>query len=339
MIDNTTDDVKPATVKKTNRGLVSKLGGLTLLASILAGAGLANSVHHRSNLFSPTDTGARTIADGATLDLVQDQAIHLAGKRVDNLSPTPEALGGMFDLEGNPLLTNTPPLPESAPKSVDGALTPLEAQINKVLMEQIDPPGPFLALRQKMLDTIPNTYPVPFKGVTSGYGFRKHPTTGKKDFHRGIDLRAAMRTPVHATADGVVEFAGFHKKSGYGRMVILHHNYGFRTTYAHLSDVQVKSGTFIRKGDQIGLSGNSGLSNGPHLHYEVRFIHRQLNPRPFLEWGPDHYQPLFQVKQVHWRSMMRLIAHRVNEPVLPPLWLAGQQGEFPLGMDKPETTL
>ena len=327
---NTTDDCKPSKVKRPPRSMVSKLGGLTLLASILAGAGLGYSLHQKGNLFSPVR--ARTLISTATMDMIQNQAIHLAGKQIDNMSPTPEALGGMFDLDGKPIAAT----PE---KNTNGALTPLEAQINRVLMEQIDPPGPFLALRKKMLDTIPNTYPVPFKGVTSHYGFRTHPTTGKRDNHRGIDLRAAMNTPVHATADGVVEYAGFHKKSGYGRMVILHHNYGFRTTYAHLGKVEVKGGEFIRKGEQIGLSGNSGLSNGPHLHYEVRFIHRPLNPSPFLEWGPDRYQALFKVKEIQWQSMMRLIAHRVEEPVLPPLWLAGQQGEFPLGIDRPETAL
>ena len=335
----TVDTHPQPTRSDRTRPLTNLLGGVAILGSVLAGVGLTASLTQEHNLFESAATAIRAIATPRSTTM-PDGAIHVTDRQADSLAPTPEALDGLFEIEENLAGLTTPPLPDNPPRSSGPALTPLEAQINRILLEQIDPPGPFLALRKKMLDAIPNSYPVEFKGVTSRYGMRVHPTTNSKEFHHGIDLRAAMNTPVRATADGVVEFAGHHGKSGFGNVVIIHHSYGFRTTYAHMGKVQVKFGQFIRKGEQIGVSGNSGLSNGPHLHYEVRFIHRKLNPMPFMAWSQDNYQALFKEKNVDWPSLMRLIAQRVNEPVLPPLWLAEQHGEVPpLGMDLPKAAL
>jgi murein DD-endopeptidase MepM/ murein hydrolase activator NlpD len=160
-----------------------------------------------------------------------------------------------------------------------------------------------------MMQFIPNGSPIPYKGITSKYGWRVHPTLHKREFHPGSDMRAPMGTPVVATADGVVEYAGYHKRSGYGKLIIIDNNYGFKTYFGHLSKIKVKAGTFVKKGTVIALTGNTGLSNGPHLHYEVRFIQRPLNPFWFIKWTVNNFNEIFQKeKKIPWQSLIAMIS-------------------------------
>ncbi|MEA3373687.1 MAG: M23 family metallopeptidase [Campylobacterota bacterium] len=178
------------------------------------------------------------------------------------------------------------------------------------------------AQRAALLKYIPNGSPVEYKGITSKFGYRTHPTLKRREFHRGSDLRAAMRTKIFATADGVIEYADFHKASGYGRLIILDHNYGFKTYYGHMKKILVKSGEYVKKGDLIGLSGNSGMSNGPHLHYEVRFVQRALNPFWFIKWNIENYSQIFEKeKQVPWQSLITVISrdHQLAKQAATPL--------------------
>lgn len=167
-----------------------------------------------------------------------------------------------------------------------------------------------------LLQFVPSGSPVVYKGLTSKYGYRIHPTLQRKEFHQGSDLKATMDTPVYATADAIVEYAGYHKKSGYGRLVILKHNYGFKTLYGHLNKVVIKSGTFVRKGSLIAYSGNTGMSNGPHLHYEVRFMTRPVNPFHFIKWNSKNYHEIFKKEtKIPWQSLITATANiRVLNP-------------------------
>jgi len=167
-----------------------------------------------------------------------------------------------------------------------------------------------------LLQLIPNGSPVEYKGVTSKYGYRIHPTLNRKEFHRGLDMRASMKTPVYAAADGIVEYAGYHKKSGFGNLVILEHNYGFKSYYGHLNKVVVKYGKFVKKGTLIAYTGNSGMSSGPHLHYELRFLHRTINPFHFVKWNVQNYKAIFeQEKKIPWQSLITATAHiKVPKP-------------------------
>ena len=129
-----------------------------------------------------------------------------------------------------------------------------------------------------------------------------------------------MDTEIFATADGVIEYAGLHNKSGYGRLVILDHNYGFKTYYGHLNKVLVKAGEYVKKGDVIALSGNSGMSNGPHLHYEVRFTQRVLNPFLFMKWDIENYSQIFEKeKNVPWQSLITAVTrdHQIEKATAP----------------------
>jgi murein DD-endopeptidase MepM/ murein hydrolase activator NlpD len=160
--------------------------------------------------------------------------------------------------------------------------------------------------RATLLRFIPSGSPIEYHGITSKFGYRIHPTLHKKEFHRGSDMKAKINTPVYAPADGIVEWAGYHKKSGFGYLVILQHMYGFKTYYAHLKKVAVKSGSFVKKGTLIAYTGNSGLSNGPHLHYEIRYFQRPLNPFYFIKWTQKNYNQIFEKeKKVPWKTVIQ----------------------------------
>ena len=161
--------------------------------------------------------------------------------------------------------------------------------------------------RLYFLHNIPNGVPIQAIRITDRYGSRNHPVLKKRVMHHGIDFKANRGTPVYATADGIVEFGGFHKASGYGKLIILQHNLGFKTYYGHLKTVKVKSGEYVSKGQLIGLSGNTGMSTGPHLHYEIRHLFTTLDPEPFLSWNITNFDSLFsKVKGVKWASLKEM---------------------------------
>ncbi len=121
----------------------------------------------------------------------------------------------------------------------------------------------------------------PVKGwLTSLFGMRKSPFSGRRVFHEGIDIACRTGTPVTASADGIVSRAGI--KSGYGKLVIIDHGYGYQTYYGHNSKIFVKVGQRVKRGEKIAAVGNTGRSTGPHLHYEVRVNGTPTNPRKFL---------------------------------------------------------
>ncbi|MCH3689710.1 M23 family metallopeptidase [Campylobacter lari] len=158
------------------------------------------------------------------------------------------------------------------------------------------------------LTQIPNGHVIEDNGVTGNFGWRHHPILNKKEFHPGIDLRAVLNTPIYAPANGVVEYAAY-SNNGYGYSVILIHNFGFKTVYAHMmrKDV-VKAGQFVKKGDLLGYTGNTGLSTGPHLHYEVRFINKLLDPKIFIDLNRKNYEQIFdKERRVPWQSLIKAL--------------------------------
>lgn len=162
--------------------------------------------------------------------------------------------------------------------------------------------------KQLMFSMIPNGEVIKSNGISAEFGWRSHPILNKKEFHQGVDLRADIGTPIYAPADGVIEFAGYNN-GGFGYLVIIEHNFGFKTRFAHMSrkDV-VKEGEFVKKGDSIGYSGNTGLSTGPHLHYEIRFIQRPLDPINFIKWNSKNYEEIFNKEQrVSWQSLVNTL--------------------------------
>lgn len=169
--------------------------------------------------------------------------------------------------------------------------------------------------QQKVLHrTIPNGFPTTAKIITSVFGPRVHPVTRKTTTHKGIDIRARKNTKVYSTADGIVRTANYSKFSG--NRVIIQHNFGFSSYFAHLSKMKVRAGDVIQRGDLIGLSGDSGQSAGPHLHYEVRYLGKPLNPADFLNWEFGSHEIFTQVKVIKWPSLINLINKQITPATL-----------------------
>lgn len=121
---------------------------------------------------------------------------------------------------------------------------------------------------------------LPAKGlVTADYGYRKSPFTGKREFHEGMDIAAMPGSPVVATADGIVRFAG--PAGSYGNVVFIDHGHGFATAYGHNSKIRVHARQRVRRGEIIAYVGNSGRSTGPHVHYEVHVDGVASNPMKY----------------------------------------------------------
>ena len=116
--------------------------------------------------------------------------------------------------------------------------------------------------------------------MTSRFGYRTSPFTGRKEFHKGMDIANRKGTAILATADGTVSFAG--KKGAMGNIVVIDHGHGLVTRYAHLSKALKKRGESVRRGDIIAQMGNSGRSTGPHLHYEVQLNGVPVNPAKYI---------------------------------------------------------
>ena len=116
--------------------------------------------------------------------------------------------------------------------------------------------------------------------ITSGFDYRVSPFTGRREFHKGIDIANRKGTPIVATADGVVSFVG--EKGSLGNVVIIDHGYGIVTRFAHLEKGLKMRGERVRRGDVVALMGNTGRSTGPHLHYEVRLNGVPVNPTKYI---------------------------------------------------------
>lgn len=129
-------------------------------------------------------------------------------------------------------------------------------------------------------EAIPSGFPTSGR-ITSGFGSRIGPRTGRLEKHTGWDIATSLGSIVRATAPGVVQTAGW-TNIGYGLHIIIDHGYGIKTLYGHLSKLLVSPGREIQIGDVIGLVGSTGNSTGPHLHYEVRINNTPINPGPYL---------------------------------------------------------
>lgn len=184
---------------------------------------------------------------------------------------------------------------------------------NSTFVQDIEKIMLSVAETKVLFDGIPNGDPTGGQGrISDHYGYRTHPTLDYKRMHAGLDFAMPIGTPIYATANGVVLSAGI--QPGYGHMVEIRHNFGFGTRYGHLNGkYTVKQGDFVKKGDIIAYSGNSGLSTGPHLHYEIRFISKALNPINFVNWKQENYKDIFQKEgQIQWQSLVKLLSPQIT---------------------------
>ncbi|MCM1128824.1 MAG: M23 family metallopeptidase [Oxalobacter formigenes] len=150
-------------------------------------------------------------------------------------------------------------------------------------------------------------YPLAFTRVSSAFSMRKHPITGLWKQHKGIDFAAPMGTPIRSAADGTIEFVGW--QNGYGKFIIVKHWGAYTTAYGHMSrfNPDIKKGTKVKQGDIIGYVGSTGMSTGPHLHYEFRINGVQRDPRQI---DMPNIQPLTASEMEKFRIVVADMRHR-----------------------------
>ncbi|AUI85355.1 peptidase M23 [Vibrio azureus] len=185
-------------------------------------------------------------------------------------------------------------------------------QDNAALEERIDAAAIDSAVRATMFRLIPNDSPMAYQRISSPYGSRINPISGQRHTHAGIDLTCTRGEDIVAPADGVVETVRSSNR-GYGNYLTLSHSFGFSSSFAHLDKFNVKSGQFVSKGDVIAQCGNTGNSTGPHLHYEIRFLDRTLNPKYLMDWTPENFNSAFEKeKMVKWGPLIELVDNVVR---------------------------
>jgi len=206
----------------------------------------------------------------AQIDGIEDRSGLLADALgIDSLPSTQPATGGGGDAGSR----------SAARRSVyDEELNALQSRALRLehSFEELDE-----AFRER-LDRLASTPSImPVQGwFSDGFGWRNDPRTGERQFHRGVDIVADRGTPILAPADGLIVRAT--RAPDYGKMIDLSHGFGYVTRYGHLSEILVRPGQAVRRGDVIGRVGSTGRSTGPHLHYEVFRDGRRVNPWKYL---------------------------------------------------------
>ena len=194
---------------------------------------------------------------------------------ISTLKRTEEEFSRLFSFKSKEKVLEN--LDTSDSGSID--LESLKKQI-KYAMETSAEIKDYLSQKRDIYFSTPRGWPVDGH-VTSTFGNRIHPKSGLLEFHSGVDIGAEPGLPVHATADGVVSFAGWSGNNG--NLVVIEHGHGFSTFYAHNRLVAVKAGAIVKRGDVISYVGSTGNSTGPHVHYEVWLNGKATNPQQYLQ--------------------------------------------------------
>lgn len=149
--------------------------------------------------------------------------------------------------------------------------------------------------KQEMLQHIPGIQPLKTYKYVSGFGTRMHPIYKTLRTHTGIDLVAPTGTKIYATGDGVVTSAKFER--GYGKAIVINHGYQYQSMYAHCSEILVHQGQKVKRGEVIGLVGNTGVSTGSHLHYEIIKGGQKVNPINYFlnDLSPSEFEEIRQI--------------------------------------------
>ncbi len=193
-------------------------------------------------------------------------------------SEIPPGLGGGAEGQTSVLVAG---FSSQARTSLDGLSEELEQLAREIRTREksLKELQVYLEEKRSLLASTPTIWPV--KGwITSGFGYRRSPFTGRRELHDGIDIGAPHGTPVVAAAEGIVTYSGF--LGGHGNVVVIEHGYGFTTFYAHNSRNAVSPGRRVKRGEVIAYIGTTGLTTGPHVHYGVQVKKSWVNPRQYI---------------------------------------------------------
>ncbi|GEO83218.1 MULTISPECIES: M23 family metallopeptidase [Alphaproteobacteria] len=280
--------IKPGTEDKQ----ASLGGGFKAIENLLGGAKSATSGAKTAALgYVPlTDPTSGTVADRAdrlfshmTLslkDIEQDQ-IDRIERLTSGASETAEKISGILMRNGIPLDDATS---VGSSEGIGGPyVAPRSSEPFNTSLNELDAALSRLETMRDTAKRLPFANPAPGKDITSRFGNRPDPFLGRLAMHAGIDFRSPVGGDIKSTGAGKVIAAG--PAGGYGNMVEIDHGFGLTTRYGHMSRVLVKVGDEVASGDVIGLSGSTGRSTGPHLHYEVRRNGEAIDPMRFLNAG------------------------------------------------------
>ncbi len=176
-----------------------------------------------------------------------------------------------------------------------------------ILSKSLDEIVDLATYKKEFLESVPSISPLSDRNLTrfaSGFGYRLHPIYKTRRMHTGIDLTAPVGTPVYATGKGTVVYAG-SSLEGYGLVVIIDHGFDYSSIYAHLDEIKVKKNQQVKRGDIIGTVGSTGRSVAPHLHYEVRYMDKPVNPVNyyFNDVTPEEYERIIEISSRPTQSL------------------------------------
>lgn len=280
---------------------IGALAGISALALALFGAGLYTSVTDHFRLAKERTERTRLVAQSKT----REGQIKLFAAKIEDLEGRLEEMQALGrKLRGMANLREQQEFVAPSPRfSVGGAsleddrwalgIFNLDDAINDEVLSGLDRLALETALQEQSLKELnhllleksirdahlPSIWPA--RGlITSSFGRRTNPITRRRQFHTGLDIASRRGTPVYATGDGVVVFAG--RSGALGKLIMISHGNGLKTRYGHLAESYVAPGQEVTRGTKIGAVGASGRATGPHLHYEVMKNGRSVNPREYI---------------------------------------------------------
>jgi len=247
---------------------------LTVQLDVAEHARLRETVKAQRRVATRLETLAQEVTRLRTFD---HQIRRLAGmEEVQNLM----AMGGGTLELGKALAAGEQAEYEQLVERLYQDLQRLEREV-ALRAESLEAVTTYLTQQKNRLAATPSIWPTQDEGyVSSSYGHRASPFTGRRQTHTGIDIAAPRGTSILAAADGVVTFSG--RMAGYGRVIVVTHGFGFKTFYGHNQKNKVRKGERVKRGQVIGTVGNSGYSTGSHLHYEVLVKDRTINPLKYI---------------------------------------------------------
>ena len=189
-----------------------------------------------------------------------------------------------FDFSGAPAVGGPESVTDEAPEVTQNHLLTVIEDLARQIehrSEQLEVLDEVILTKNLQKEIKPAGRPIKKGWISSYYGMRANPFTGKPEFHRGMDLAGKKGSPVIAVASGVITWAG--KRYGYGNMVEINHGNGYVTRYGHGAEVLVNEGDAVKQGDEIMKMGSTGRSTGPHVHFEVLKHGRHVNPTKFVQ--------------------------------------------------------
>ncbi len=288
-----------STAKAFRLAFICIVSGAAMAVSAVAGAWVQSQLSAGSQAGEPHHS---TVADGRQhAEYIRENVSMLAAKlgdmqarliRVEGVARrVAEAAGVSFtapeihtglqesllDLEADRQLTE---MHSWTAESLGRELDALESELTAGT-EQLRMLDAVLTQRNAVRESLPSINPVNHPYLSSSYGWRRHPITGRHTMHEGLDFAAPRGSPIVAASAGVVTEARY--VPGYGKMVEINHGNGLVTRYAHASSISVKLGQLVSKGETIARVGSTGRSTGAHLHYEVRIAGHALDPTLFME--------------------------------------------------------